>query len=671
MTFQMGSVGISTKVLFHDLYRVRESLQVLPTTAGEIAVIAVQIGALQEDSLEVTLCQYLETFCSSCTKEDEQRLAETVQRATLVLYTLRSLSEEAAQKTQWSDNARIQFEDSWTLLCARIEEIANMAIVDEEDRMTFLGFRGVRRNEQILVSMRSARQHRWSRDSSTKSSEQTAETLETLEDMPYDKLRQGTWAFKHSQISSTTSGAKGTSSTSLLKRALHFRLRRAPEPVEEKKDQPTPRLLVPDLTGATWKSRETVFTLPSTYDEEPVPPRPVFPAARTGPTGTPRPPDEGRNDVVSGKATNDPTSGLLGALHRASAQSRIAPGLSLNSSPLSMSTDNSSSSSSSKVAAGQAHRPAQSARAETATATVKAKGKAKALSPAASDKLNVKFERRADGKIVIDEEDAVKIQSLLDPDRLSVTGSGGARPRRPQQPSRTTTATTATSASTSTSTSATASPASPTEAPRLRGGGNNWQEKRYKRMVKSPSVLSTASTVDLVEADSPPSATAATAPLPAVATATTGQSADAEKKRLQAQIDEQHRHSLRFPSYKPPVLPTSSSTALVHLPAPAYTAPSPQFQQSSLMLRPPLPAPQPLFPMAAPPFPPGGPANIYVMERKGGLVSRAMDLLIDVCDEIVGGGPGGPPDVVCVHGILHSVNHVWCPCCPYIPHNLA
>lgn len=148
MTFQMGSVGISTKVLFHDLYRVRESLQVLPTTAGEIAVIAVQIGALQEDSLEVTLCQSLETFCSSCTKEDEQRLAETVQRATLVLYTLRSLSEEAAQKTQWSDNARIQFEDSWTLLCARIEEIANMAIVDEEDRMTFLGFRGLRRNEQ-------------------------------------------------------------------------------------------------------------------------------------------------------------------------------------------------------------------------------------------------------------------------------------------------------------------------------------------------------------------------------------------------------------------------------------------------------------------------------------------------------------------------------------------
>ncbi|EHY54974.1 hypothetical protein HRR83_005767 [Exophiala dermatitidis] len=669
MTFQMGSVGISTKVLFHDLYRVRESLQVLPTTAGEIAVIAVQIGALQEDSLEVTLCQSLETFCSSCTKEDEQRLAETVQRATLVLYTLRSLSEEAAQKTQWSDNARIQFEDSWTLLCARIEEIANMAIVDEEDRMTFLGFRGLRRNEQILVSTRSARPHRWSGDSSTKSSEQTAETLETLDDMSYDKLRQGTWAFEHSQINSSTSEAKGTSSTSLLKRALHFRLRRAPEPVEEKKDQPTPRLLVPDLTGATWKSRETVFTLPSTYDEEPVPPKPVFPAARTGPSGTPKPPNLGRNDMVSGKATDAPTRGLLAALHRASAQSSIVPGLSLNSSPLSMSTDNSTSSSS-KVTAGHAHRAAQSARAETATATVKAKGKAKALSPAPSDKLNVKFERRADGKIVIDEEDAVKIQSLLDPDQLSVTGSGGARPRRPPQPSRTTTATTATSASTSTSTGATASPASPTEAPRLRGGGSNWQEKRYKRMVKSPSVLSTASTVDLVEADSPPSAT------PAAAAAAAGQSADAEKKILQAQIDEQQRReqnplSLRFPSYTP-VPPTSSSTALVHLPAPAYTAPSPQFQQSSLMLRPPLPAPQPLLPMARPPpFPPPGPANIYVMERKGGLVSRAVDLLIDVCDEIVGGGPGGPPDVVCVHGILHSVNHVWCPCCPYIPHNLA
>lgn len=102
---------------------------------------------------------------------------------------------------------------------------------------------------RILVSTRSARPHRWSGDSSTKSSEQTAETLETLDDMSYDKLRQGTWAFEHSQINSSTSEAKGTSSTSLLKRALHFRLRRAPEPVEEKKDQPTPRLLVPDLVS--------------------------------------------------------------------------------------------------------------------------------------------------------------------------------------------------------------------------------------------------------------------------------------------------------------------------------------------------------------------------------------------------------------------------------------
>ncbi|EXJ91973.1 hypothetical protein A1O3_00523 [Capronia epimyces CBS 606.96] len=394
----MDSLSDSTTLLFHGLYRVRESLQDLPA-AGEIPVIAVRIGILKDDGLESALCKSLAEFCADCTKEDKEELVETVTRATSALNTLRKLSKEAAKKARWSEDARIQFEDNWILWCTRIEKMANMVIMDEEDRVTLLGFQGDRRNHQLIAKLE-RQDHRWSKDSSTKNSEETAQTLE---DLPYDRLREGSWAYERSKPKAVAlHPTASSSSSSILLRPFRFIAGRHRDPLQAKDDTEPARLVMPKLTGVTSKpSLETVFTLPSTCDEKTlITARP--PPVRIDRITQPKAPHLGPTQVTA----------VASRLERPSKDSQ-KHGTLPNMTPtvgLKHVTPASKNSKGTRVQGTKSSTPTLSSKSSAPTAEAR---------PQVEDKVKFSFERRADGKIVIDEEDAVKIQSLLNPEQFS------------------------------------------------------------------------------------------------------------------------------------------------------------------------------------------------------------------------------------------------------------